>query len=63
MKKLMRVTIEDALRTAGCEVVSFETGTEALSSLLCSPADVVVTDVRLLDIDGINIPKKITSDQ
>lgn len=58
-EKLMRVTIEDALRTAGYEVVSFETGTEALSSLKSSPADVVVTDVRLPDADGIDILKKI----
>ncbi len=59
-EKLMRVTIEDALRTAGYEVVSFETGTEALHSLKSSPADVVVTDVRLPDIDGFNILKEIT---
>jgi len=59
-EKLMRVTLEDALRTAGYEVVSFETGTEALHSLKSSPADVVVTDVRLPDIDGINILKEIT---
>ncbi|RJQ41400.1 MAG: sigma-54-dependent Fis family transcriptional regulator [Nitrospiraceae bacterium] len=59
-EKLMRVTIEDALRTAGYEVTAFETGTEALSSLKISPADVVVTDVRLPDIDGINILEEIT---
>lgn len=59
-EKLMRVTLEDALKSAGYEVVSFETGTEALRSLKSSPADVVVTDVRLPDIDGINILKEIT---
>ncbi|MDI6744446.1 MAG: sigma-54 dependent transcriptional regulator [Thermodesulfovibrionales bacterium] len=59
-EKLMRVTIEDALRTAGYEVLSFETGAEALSSLKISPADVVVTDVRLPDIDGLNILEQIT---
>ena len=59
-EKLMRVTIEDALRTAGYEVMSFETGAEALSSLKSSPADVVVTDVRLPDIDGLNILEAIT---
>jgi len=62
-EKLMRVTLEDALRTAGYEVTSFETGTEALRSLK-SPdrvgADVVVTDVRLPDIDGLNILEEIT---
>jgi len=59
-EKLMRVTIEDALRTAGYEVLSFETGTAALQSLKESPVDVVVTDVRLPDIDGLNILEQIT---
>jgi len=59
-EKLMRVTIEDALKSAGYEVTSFETGAPALESLKSSPVDVVVTDVRLPDIDGLNILKEIT---
>lgn len=59
-EKLMRVTIEDALRAAGYEVVSFETGTEAINVLKNNSFDVIVTDVRLPDVDGLNILNEIT---
>lgn len=59
-EKLMRVTLEDALKSAGYDVVSFESGIEALNFLEDNPFDVVVTDVRLPDIDGIDILRKIT---
>jgi two-component system response regulator AtoC len=58
--KLMRVTLEDALKSAGYEVVTFETGTEAIDALNTNPFDVVITDVRLPDIDGLNILRQIT---
>lgn len=59
-EKLMRVTLEDALKTAGYEVISVETGKEALNALRSNSFDVVVTDVRLPDIDGINILREIS---
>jgi two-component system response regulator AtoC len=59
-EKLMRVTLDDALRSAGYEVMSFETGTEALSFLRDNSFDVIVTDVRLPDIDGIDILRQVT---
>lgn len=59
-EKLMRVTIEDALRGAGYEVVSFETGTEAINILKNNSFDVIVTDVRLPDVDGLDILNEIT---
>lgn len=59
-EKLMRVTIEDALRAAGYEVVSFETGTEAINILKNNSFDVIVTDVRLPDVDDLNILNEIT---
>ncbi|MBI3755492.1 MAG: sigma-54-dependent Fis family transcriptional regulator [Deltaproteobacteria bacterium] len=59
-EKLMRVTLEDALISEGYDVVSFETGTEALDSLKNNLFDVVVTDVRLPDIDGLGILKEIS---
>ena len=59
-EKLMRVTLDDALKSAGYEVISFETGTEALSFLRDNSFDVLVTDVRLPDIDGIDILRQIT---
>jgi len=59
-EKLMRVTLEDALKTAGYDVISFETGKEALNALRTNSFGVVVTDVRLPDIDGINILREIS---
>ncbi|MEW6738753.1 MAG: sigma-54 dependent transcriptional regulator [Nitrospirota bacterium] len=59
-EKLMRVTLDDALKSAGYEVISFETGMEALNFLRDNSFDVLVTDVRLPDIDGIDILRQIT---
>jgi len=59
-EKIMRVTLEDALRGAGYEVMSFEAGEPALRASKNSSFDVVVTDVRLPDIDGFDIVREIT---
>jgi two-component system response regulator AtoC len=59
-EKIMRVTLEDALKGAGYEVVSFETGAAGLEALRNAPYDVVVTDVRLPDMDGFDIVREIT---
>jgi two-component system response regulator AtoC len=59
-EKIMRVTLEDALKGAGYEVVSFETGAAGLAALRNAPCDVVVTDVRLPDMDGFDIVREIT---
>jgi len=59
-EKIMRVTLEDALKGVGYEVVSFETGAAGLEALRNAPCDVVVTDVRLPDMDGFDIVREIT---
>ncbi|MDO8786303.1 MAG: sigma-54 dependent transcriptional regulator [Syntrophales bacterium] len=58
--KIMRISLEDALKGAGYEVLSFETGASALGILKNTSFDVAVTDVRLPDMDGFNIVKEIT---
>ncbi len=58
-EKLMRVTLEDALRSAGYDVLSFDTGAEALKAVKSHSFDVAVTDVRLPDIDGFDILQEI----
>lgn len=57
--KLMRVTVEDALRSAGYDVTAFETGREALAALGDMPSDVVVTDMKLPDLDGFEIVRAV----
>lgn len=59
-EKLMRVTLEDALKSAGYEVASFETGIEGLNAFRKNSFDVVITDIRLPDIDGFDIVKEIS---
>ncbi|MBF0465102.1 MAG: sigma-54-dependent Fis family transcriptional regulator [Nitrospirae bacterium] len=59
-EKLMRVTLEDALKEKGYEVMSFDTGTGALNALKHNSFDVAVTDVRLPDMDGFDIVREIT---
>jgi len=58
-EKIMRITLEDALRGAGYEVISFEAGEPALLSAKTNSFDIVVTDVRLPDIDGFDIVQEI----
>ena len=59
-EKIMRVTLEDALRAAGYEVLSFSTGTAGLNAINNASCDVVITDVRLPDMDGFDIVREIT---
>ncbi len=58
-EKLMRITLVDALKSAGYGVVASETGKEALDSLKNGSFDVVVTDVKLPDADGLNILREV----
>jgi len=46
--KIMRISLEDALKGAGYEVVSFETGSEALRAFNNTSCDVAVTDSGFL---------------
>jgi two-component system response regulator AtoC len=59
-ERLMRVTLEDALKSAGYDVLSFGTGAEALKALKNYSFDIAVTDIRLPDIDGFDILQEIT---
>ena len=58
-EKIMRVTLEDALKGSGYDVSSFETGAAGLEALRNAPCDVVVTDVRLPDMDGFDIVREV----
>jgi CheY-like chemotaxis protein/glycine cleavage system H lipoate-binding protein len=62
-EKLMRVTLEDALKSANYDVVSYERGEEALKAFREKPFDIVVTDVRLPDIDGLDILKEVRQEK
>ncbi len=57
--KLMRISLEDALKGAGYDVMAFETGQAAMTVLKQNSYDVAVTDIRLPDMDGFDIVREI----
>jgi DNA-binding NtrC family response regulator len=52
---LMRLSMEDALHAAGCEVRAAATGPEGLALLEQIPFDIVITDLRLPGADGLTL--------
>src|SRR4030043_699384 len=56
---LMRVTIQDALIAEGYEVVTAETGKKGLDLFGDNQNDILITDLKLPDMDGIEILKEI----
>jgi DNA-binding NtrC family response regulator len=56
---LMRMTIQDALLAEGYKVLSAETGGSGLTLLRENQADMVITDLRLPDMDGIQILREV----
>ena len=60
-EKLMRVTIEDSLKASGYNVIACENGRDGTAAFKDGTCDVVVTDIRLPDKNGLEILKEITS--
>jgi len=58
---LMRVTIQDALAGEGYEAVAVETGEKGVALLHKEHWDVLITDLRLPDREGIQILKEAKS--
>ncbi len=58
-EKIKRVTLADDMVTQGHRVVAAEDGEAALRELDCGGFDVVVTDMKMPGIDGIELLKRI----
>lgn len=54
--------VSSALRFAGYQVSSAQTGADALTSVRSDPVDVVVLDVNLPDIDGFEVCRRLRHD-
>ena len=57
----IRWVLEKALQRAGMEVISFETGTRALEALAREEPAVIVSDIRMPGIDGLELLERINS--
>ena len=58
-EKIKRVTLAEDLRAQGYEVVAAADGREAWEQLQNGPFDVVVTDLKMPNLDGIELLKRI----
>ncbi len=58
-EKIKRVTLADDLATQGHDVVAASDGEEALRLLESGPFDVVVTDLKMPKIDGLDLLRRI----
>lgn len=54
---LMRISISDALKVEGYDVASAATGGEGLKAIKDTSYDVVITDLKLPEVDGLQILK------
>lgn len=54
---LMRMSIGDALRADGCSVTETGLGTEGMNLIKGNGFDIVITDFRLTDTDGLEVLK------
>jgi DNA-binding NtrC family response regulator len=55
---LMRVTIQDALAAQGYDLLVAETGKRGLDLFRENPTDILITDLRLPDMDGLEVLKE-----
>jgi DNA-binding NtrC family response regulator len=62
-EKIKRVTLAHDLESQGHEVVTVADGAEALEKLRASHFDVVVTDLKMPKLDGIELLKQIKYDR
>ena len=58
-EKITRITLSNTLKKEGYEVVSSESGQEGLELFRKQPFDVVITDLRLPRISGLEVLKEV----
>jgi len=58
----VRIALCDILEMEGYEVIEAETGKEALSKIYNEDPDVILLDIRMPDLDGLEITKRLKND-
>ncbi|OQX95726.1 hypothetical protein B6I21_03915 [candidate division KSB1 bacterium 4572_119] len=58
-EKIMRVTLTDAIKKSGCEVTACETGLQGLEEFQNQGYDVVITDLKLPKISGLEVLRTV----
>ena len=58
-ERIIRVTLADELRDAGYEVFEFAHANPALLQMKSEKPDIVISDLKMPDVDGIEFLKRI----
>ncbi len=60
-ERIIRVSLADELRDAGYEVFEFSNAISALMQIKTIVPDIILTDLKMPDMNGIEFLKKITT--
>ena len=58
-ERIKRISLGDAIAAHGHDVAVFETAAKGLEALARKPFDVVITDLKMPEMDGISFLKRI----
>ncbi|MCX7018497.1 MAG: response regulator [bacterium] len=58
-EKNIRILFRDELEEEGYEVDTAESGTEALGKVAANPPDLIVLDIRMADMSGIEVLEEV----
>ncbi len=58
-EEIMRISLEDSLRADGYEVESYEQGADGIKAFYNNKFSLVISDVRLPDITGLDVLEAI----
>lgn len=62
-EKIIRVPLADELREAGYQVREFSNSNQALSAILHMPVDVVITDIFMPQMNGLELLSRIKTEK
>jgi DNA-binding NtrC family response regulator len=58
-EEIIRVSTADELRDAGYEVKEFENPADVLDAIQKEPADVIITDIKMPQMDGLELLRRV----
>ncbi len=56
------IMLNDLLKTEGYKVDSVDSGTLALASIAANPPDLILLDIHLSDLDGLEVLRRLKSE-